>query len=1017
MKIIENSIKNRIIIIFLMFVLVAAGIFSYYKLGKLEDPEFKLKEALIVTLYPGASPEMVENEVTAKIENAAKKLPNVEISSISKAGYSEVSVKINEKIKSKYIEQYWDNLRKKINDVKLELPLGTTPSLVLDDYSDVYGMFFAITSDGFSREELYQYAKKIKKNLENIDGISKAVLFGGSDEVIEIEINKEKIKNMNINEKLIFSSFYSQNIPVNSSYLLHNNKNIRVDINQNFKSIEDIKNLIIFTSPKILNSNQKETVLLRDIAKVEKKELNPYSIRMRYNGEMSIGLMLSPISGTNIVKTGKEIEETLEEIKEELPHGIEIKKVYYQPELVEKAISQFVGNLIMSVIVVVGVLLISMGIRSGMIIGSGLILSILGTLIFMFIFKIDLQRVSLGAFIIAMGMLVDNSIVVVDGVLNYLENGENKYDALVEPTKKTAIPLLGATFIAIVAFLPMYLMPTAAGEYVGSAFWIIAISLGLSWIISLTQTTVFCDMYLEEKNIKKNNSKTKILNKFKEILAFILEKRLVSLFSIIFIFLLVMLLFIKLPISFFPDSDKKGFVINIWNPVGTDIEISDKITTQIENELLKEKNIKNITATVGSSTPRYYIASIPELPDSSFSQLIINVNSIKDIDKIWGKITKYVNENFPDTRIELRKYINGIPNKYPIQLRIKGKNENLLRKYAEEIESILKSVEGTVNINTDWREKVLVLKPKLDIIKQKDNLITNADVAISINRALNGFRVGTFREGEEDIPVLFKEENSNRNIGIDNFKQISIRGLGINSLSLSSLEKEENLIWENPIIIRKDGIKAIQVQSDILRGYNTETVRKNFQKKIKNIKLAKGYKLEWSGEYYEQKKNIEIISSYVPFQLLIMVMISVFLFKSLRDTFIIFIVLPLSFIGIIPGLLILGKSFGFMSIVGAISLNGMMIKSSIVLLDEIKYQINVLKKDPFYALIDASTSRVRAVSLAAGTTIFGMIPLIFDPLYSDMAISIIFGLSVSTILILFIVPLLYAILYKIEKNK
>lgn len=1017
MKVIEYSIKNRVVIIFTTIILVLAGIFSYSKLGKLEDPEFKVKEALIVTLYPGASPEEVELEVTDKIEEALRKIPNSELRSISKTSYSEVRIKLDDSIPSEEVEQYWDNIRKKINDGKKDLPLGTLSSLVLDDYGDVYGMFFAITSEGFSKEELYSYVKKIRKKLENTKGISKTTLFGTSDNVIEVLIDRDKIASLGLNQKAITLAFNIQNIPAYTNSLVYDKKNIRIDINQSFKTIKDIENLIIMTTPSILNSGKSSTILLKDIAEVRRTEVKPYRNKMRYNGKEAIGLMLSPIAGTNVVETGKKISEKIEEIKADLPHGIEIEKVYYQPELVSSAIGKFINNLVVSVAVVIGVLLLSMGVKSGLIIGSGLVLSILGTLIIMLLIKIDLQRVSLGSFIIAMGMLVDNSIVVVDGVLNSLESKKGKYESLVEPTRKTAVPLLGATFIASIAFLPMYLMPTAAGEYVGSAFWIISISLTLSWIISLTQTTVCCDMYLNEMpHHEHSEKKRKLYTKFAVLLEKILVNKKKSSIIIILMFIFSMVIFSRVPLSFFPESDKKGFVINLWNPERTDIEYTNKITKEVEGFLENQKGITSITSTIGGTAPRYYIATIPELPNSAFAQIIVSVKDLEYIERIGKNVREYVNENLLDTNVEVRKYINGIPSKYPIQLRILGDDKEVLRDYSNRILKILRNIDGATNVQTDWKEKVLVLRPEIDEVKQKTSLISPLDIGNSLNRAINGLKIGIFKDGDDNIPVLFKEKSNRDKVDVDSLGQVAIWGLGFNNVPFNELIKEKKLIWEDPIIVRKDGVRAIQVQSDVLKGHRVEEVRQKLEEAISEIKLPSGYRFEWSGEYHEQQVNMKSILSFVPLQMIIMFMTCVLLFASLKDPIIIFAVLPLSFIGIAPGLFISGKTFGFMAIIGAISLSGMMIKSSIVLLDEIRYQINILQKDKFQAIIDSSVSRIRAVSLAAGTTIFGMLPLIFDPLFSDMAITIIFGLTVATILILFVVPLLYAILYKIEKE-
>ena len=1018
MRIIEYSIKNRIVVVFATLILTIAGIFSYFELGKLEDPEFKVKEAIVVTLYPGASPESVEQEVTDKIEIALRKIPNADINSVSKANYSEVHIKIDERTPSEEIEQQWDIVRKKIDDIKASLPLGALPPIVLDDYGDVYGMFFAITSEGFSKDELYDYVKNIRKELEKTPGIAKTTLFGNRDAVIEVLIDRNRLANLGINEKMIALAFTSQNIPAYANSILHGDRNIRFDIDQSFESIEDIENLVIYSTPPILNIQKPTTVLLKDIAEVRRTEVKPYTTKMRYNAKEAVGLMLSPVSGTNVVETGKEISKKLELLKEDLPYGIEIEKVYYQPELVSSAINQFIINLIESVVVVVGVLLVTMGIKSGLIIGSGLILSILGTLIAMLGMKIDLQRVSLGAFIIAMGMLVDNSIVVVDGVLDSLDSGNNKYASLTKPTAKTAIPLLGATFIAIIAFLPMYMMPTTAGEYIKSLFWVVAISLGLSWIISLTQTTVFCDIYFNENNLKAGNNRGKLLHdKFSFLLEKILIYKKFSILVLLGAFLFSMSLFIRVPFSFFPDSDKKGFVINLWNPEGTDIEYTNKISEIVENEVLKQDGIISVTSTIGASPSRYYIATIPELPNTALSQLIISVKELENIEKINKNIKEFVDNNFPDTRVEIRKYPNGMPTRYPIQLRIIGNEPDILREYSKKFENILRNIEGAENIQTDWKEKQLVIKPELDKVKERESLVTSLDIATSLNRSINGLKIGTFKDGEENIPVLFKEKNDNREFNINSLGQVPVWGLGFKSIPFKELIKKENLVWENPIIVRKDGFRAIQVQADVKNGYRVEAVRKRFDKAIKEskIELPKGYKLEWSGEYYEQEKNTKEVISYVPLQLIIMFMTCVLLFGNLKDSVIIFGILPLSFIGILPGLSITGRTFGFMAIVGTISLSGMMIKSAIVLIDEIRYEIYILKKEPFKAIIDSSASRIRAVSLAAGTTVLGMMPLMFDPLFSDMAITIVFGLTVATFLILFVVPLLYSIFYNINK--
>lgn len=1016
MNIIEYSIKHKSVVRYLTILIIILGIFSYIKIGKLEDPEFKIKEAIVVTLYPGATPHEVELEVTDKLENAVRQLPNVDkIQSISKNGYSQIKISLLESIPSKEIEQYWDNLRKKVTDAQKNLPLGTLPSIVLDDYGDVYGMFFSVTFDGYSDHEINKYIDFIKREFQSIPGVSKSILFGRKEEIIEITLNRENLNKLNINDKLILGTFLSQNIPVSISKFNYGNNTLQVNIDRNFHSIEDIENLIIFSNKNL--KGEETNILLKEIATVKRTPKVPIGNLMRYNGKSAVGILLSPETGTNVVNTGKLIDKKIEELKKIIPAGIHIQKIYYQPDLVQTAINQFVLNLIESVIVVIGVLLFTMGIRSGLIIGSGLILSILGTLVILLIFKIDLQRVSLGSFIVAMGILVDNSIVVVDGILNALDTGVDRFKAMTEPPKKAALPLFAATLIAIIAFLPTYLMSTNAGEYISSLFWVIAISLSLSWIFSLTQTPAYADLYLKNNIItnKTESSKSiKFYTLFQNILKKILSYRLLTISTVLVALIISFFIFLMVPKSFFPASDKKGFVLNLWLPEGKQIEITDQTSKIIENKLLENKNVVSVTSAIGSSVPRYYIATIPELTNSSYSQIIVFTKELSDVDKIGSDIISFARATLPDIQLEIRKYPNGVPTKYPIEIKFSGPDPHILFTLAQKAMDIMKDSNHIYNLKTDWRNKILTITPKYSQIASRKSLITPLDLGSGLNRANHGISLGNFKDGDQTLSILLKENTTNH-LDSNSIWQTPIWGiLNLESIPLKSLIDNFNISWENPIIIRENLVRSIKVQCDVSLNAIPETVRKELKNKIENIKIPTGYTMEWEGEYAEQKKNIEAVGKFIPLQLILMFTICVLLFKNLKQPIIVFIVLPLALIGIAPGLFITNNSFGFMSIIGAVSLSGMMIKNSIVLLDQINYEIDILEKKPYDAIIDSATNRIRPVGLAAVTTIFGMFPLISDPLYGEMAITIIFGLTVSTLLTLFIVPLFYAIMYKIH---
>lgn len=1013
MKFIDYSIKNTVVVRFLVFLLVIGGMFSYNRLGKLEDPEFKIKEALVITLYPEADAHTVELQVTNKVEEAVNKLANIDfIQSVSKPGYSEVKVKLDEGIPADEVDQYWDNLRKKVSDVKLSLPLGALPPIVLDDYGSVYGMFLAVTSDGYSYSELKKYTEYITKELNSISGINQVAEFGKVSDAIEVIIDREKLNAMGLNTKIIATSLLSENLISGGGVVDYGDLRVPIRFNNDLKNIEDLENLVLFSKKFPDGSNQ--IVRLKDVATLKEGYVEPITQKMYFNNKMAMGISLSPEKGTNVVEIGEEIDEKIVELKEKLPVGINIEKVYYQPDLVTTAIDNFVINLIVSVITVVGVLLFTMGVRSGLIIGSGLILSILGTLIFMYAMKIDMQRVSLGSFIIAMGMLVDNSIVIVDGVLVRRSKGMAMEEALKESTYKPAIPLLGATVIAALAFLPGTLMPTYVGEYVSSSFWVIGISLMLSWVLCLTQTPVYCKLYLESGEAKPISKKERAFyKKANRFLYFLLKRRKIVLTILGGVFLGSCLLFLTIPKTFFPDSDKKGFTINMWAPEGSKTEVIEGAAKELREYLLQDSGVVDITTTIGASPSRYYTATIPEMPNPAFAQLILNVERVKDVERVGAKAVEFANENIAGVTVSVKKYPNGVPAQYPIEIAFSGPDPQVLRNLAQEATDIMKTSPRALNVKNNWRNKLLTWEADYSQFKGKRADVTPLDLGMGLMRSGEGMPIGKIKQDDKQVTVLLKEKSGEVKNQLTNIEQTPIWGANLEAQPFSSVIDGGKLAFEEGQVWRRDRVRTITVQCDVPVGVAAESVRDEFRDRIESIELPKGYKMFWLGEAYEQEKNNMAIIKSTPIPAISMFIICVLLFANLKTPILIGMTLPLAIIGIAPGLALTGKSFGFMSIIGVLSLTGMMIKNVIVLMDEINYEIDVLKKDRFTALIDSAVSRIRSVGLAALTTIFGMIPLLWDPLYGDMAATIIFGLFASTMLTLFVFPVIYGTVNKI----
>ena len=1017
MKFIDYSVDNPIVVRFLVLLLVIGGLFSYAKLGKLEDPEFKIKEAMVITLYPEADAHSVELYVTDVIEQALQKVPNVDfIQSVSKEGYSQVKIKIKESVPSRELDQYWDNVRKKVNDCKLQLPLGAMPPMVIDDYSAVYGMFFAVTAEKeYSLSELRKYTEFALKTLNRIDGVAQVAEFGKVKDAFIIELDKERVHAMGLNPRVIVTSLLTDNFLTGAGAVNYGDLRISLRLNNEVNSLEKLENLIIF-SEKLPDSSY-QIIRLKDIASIRQGYVEPITQKMYYNGKRAMGISLSPESGSNVVKTGEKIDAKLLELQERLPVGINIEKVYYQPDLVNAAIDNFVWNLLLSVITVVGVLLFTMGMRSGLIIGSGLIFSILGTLVFMLLLKIDMQRVSLAAFIIAMGMLVDNSIVVVDRVLVLRKKGMQMRDVLLKSTHKPAMPLLGATLIAALAFLPAYLMPTYGGEYVGSLFWVVGISLLLSWFLCLTQTPVYCKTYLtKDVDTEISQRERFFYRKCRRILYVLLKNQKKTLFFVFIAFVVSLFLFSFIPKEFFPPSDKKGFTVNLWVSEGSKIERIENQAKKLADFMEKQEGVNAVVLAVGASVPRYYVATIPQMPNTSYAQLIVNIDDIDYMQELTEKLMQFADEKLLGVMVSIRQYPNGVPTVYPVEIAFSGSDPEVLHSLAEQAIAVFRENKNITNITTDWRNQVMVWQGDFSELFARQGNITPSDISLALKASGDGLTIGQIKDKDRLVSVILKENNSSSS-DLANIMQTPVWGMNGKAKPLSSVISDEEITFTEGQIWRRDRERTIMVQCDVKLGIMPETVRKELLQGIKQIEIPKGYKKFWLGEYHEQMKNNKALMAYVPLAGLIMLTICVLLFSNIKVPMLIFASLPFAFIGIVPGLLLTGKSYGFMSIVGTISLSGMMIKNIIVLVDEINFEIDVLKKNKFIALIDSAVSRIRSVALAAITTIFGMLPLLIDPLFGDMSATIIFGLFVSTCLTLFIFPVLYAFAYKIKLEK
>jgi len=919
------ALKNRIVIIVATIVLIFGGIISYQKLGRLANPNFTMKIAMIITHYPGASPDEVEQEVTDILEESIQSMGQIKhITSTSVAGNSYILVEMKDKYTMHELPQVWDELRRKVGDVQGQLPAGAGPSIIHDDFGDVYGVYFAITGDGYSYAQLKEYTKELKKELLLCEDVAKIDFWGVQDEAIYIEFDRVRLTELGLSPEIIYGTIKAQNQVVPSGKIEIDDKYIRISPTGELNSEKVIGDIML--------SGADGMVRLGDIAKIKRGYTDPPRNLMRYNGQPAIGFGISTIKGGNVVVMGNSIKKRLEELKPVRPLGIELHKVYYQSERVTKAISDFTLNFIEAVVIVIILLMLFMGWQSGLLIGFILILTILGTYIGMLLADINLQRISLGALILALGMLVDNAIVVADGILVKVERGESREEAAQEIVKDTQWPLLGATMIAILAFAAIGFAPGNVGEFCRSLFYVLAMSLFLSWVLAVTVTPLICVWFLK---IPVTNKKVDPYDKpmfkvYKKIVVFVLRYHWITIGSAMALLVGAMLLFSTLPSSMFTDSNEAKFYIDYWLPQGTYIKTTSSKLHEIEKYIFKRKGIKSVTSFIGSGTLRFVLAYDYENPNTSYGQMVVQVDDYHKIPEYMYEIEKDLQTKYPDIQFLLHFFSDGPPNLYKVEIRFRGPDKNVLANLANQAVDILKATKNAKNIMTDWRQQVIVIKPEYSDVQARRVGVNRNDLSKTLQWACNGIKIGNYREKDELLPMISwppKEERGS----IDNFNNITVWSpLNKTYVPLQQVVKDVGLKWECPIIKRRERKPTITVKCNPIVGV-ADSFRKKIKNKIENIQLPPGYNLEWGGEYESSQEAQAPLKKSFPLCVLGMFLIIVFLFNSFREPIIIMLVVPLSIIGISIGLWIFNLSFSFMAILGFLGLSGMLIKNAMIL--------------------------------------------------------------------------------------
>ena len=1064
MNIAEFSIKKNVITWVFMLILVVVGIMSYSGLPRLEDPEFTIKEALVITPYPGASAEEVETEVSNVIEKAVQQLGQLEyVQSRSTRGMSMIKAKIKDRYDKHGLPQVWDELRRKVTDAQNQLPPGAGPSIVNDDFGDVYGIYLAISGEGYTYRELWDFIDLLERELLLVRDVKKITIYGKQPEVVYVEMSRSKMAGLGVSPNEIYAALTAKNIPVSAGRLRLGDFHIPISPTGEFESEQDFGELLIST----LGSGRQ--VFLKDVASIRRGYRDPAASLLFYDGERAIGLGIATVEGGNVVAMGEAVERRLKELEHMAPVGMELGIIALQSEAVTQAIRGFLSSLLQAVAIVVIVLLFFMGLRSGLIIGAILFITIFGTFIFMDSWGVILERISLGALIIALGMLVDNAIVIVDGMKVRMEKGMDALNAAREIVGQTAVPLFGATVVAVLAFASIGTSQDSTGEYCRSLYQVILISLMLSWVTAVTITPLISKHFLMGKKKPKGSAEKQgedasredsgdpyaggFYGKYRRTLEGAIRRRWATMIAIGAVFAVSLYAFSFIPVSFFPNSTRPQFFIDFYFTEGTHIEEVAERLKEAEAYLSGIDGVTHITTMVGGGQVRFLLTYTPEQQTACFGQVLVDVDDYKKIASMEVGVQNDLEAMYPDAVVNVRKFLLGPGEGGKIQLRLYGPDRGVLRELAESAMAVMLDDPGAKSVRNDWREKVMVVTPQIAESQARRAGLDRPEIGRALEAAFEGTQTGVYREDEELLPIVARAPEAER-LDVDALRTLQIWSPAAGRMiPLGQVVSGFTTEWEDATIWRRDRTTMLRIHCDAREelpsrlfarikpkveralgidlaaitgrryGPDDDPFAKHTDKTIKveyadklPLKDMPGYYMAWGGEAEDSARAQGALAKSLPVFLGAMVIIVVFLFNSIRKPLVIWLTVPLAMIGITWGLLITRQPFGFMALLGMLSLTGMMVKNAIVLVDEIEAQKGQ-GVDAYNSIVNAGISRMRPVAMAAVTTIMGMIPLLGDAFFVSMAVTIMAGLGVATLLTLVVLPVLYAVIFRVPAPK
>lgn len=1008
MKLIKYFLQKRSVTILILVLVLAGGLFSYVKMGKLEDAPFTIKQALVLTPYPGASPSEVQSQVTDVLEESIQSLGELYyLKTENRAGLSKITVYVKKEIRADEMQQLWDKLRRKVSDVQAKLPAGAGTSVVNDDFGDVLGVFYGLTGEGYTYRDLEDQAKHLKNELLKVKDVAKVEIYGVQPPTIDVTLSSSVMARSGITTADISRAFEAQNRVVDAGGIDAGVNRIRIESTGNFYSLDDIRNLTIV-------SRTGEHFRLADIADIKESYQTPPSNKMRIDGKPAVGVAISTVPTGNVVDMAAAVKTQINQFAETMPEGFEVQAIYDQGYESDVANQGFIWNLVISVVTVIAILLFFIGFKNGLLVGSGLVFCIFATLIVMLSQGIALQRMSLAAIIIAMGMLVDNAIVVSDSVLVNMQRGMRKRVAIMRACSATALPLLAATVIAILTFLPIYYSPHITGELLSSLVIVIGVSLMFSWVFALTQTPFFIQEFVRRprpNELKAALFAGKYYDKFRGALRFVIRYRYATVGCMLVLMVASAWSFKFIPKVFVPALEKQYFTVDMWLPEGTRMEEMDRMATEMAEYISGQEETEMVSTYIGRTPPRYYLSNIAFGPQSNYAQLLVKCKTSKLSRQLHTYLQDSMSIKYPEPLIKVNKFELSPLSEALIEARFLGPDPAVLDSLVAQTIEIMRQNPKVADARNEWGNMAMVIRPVYDPVKAGALGITKASMMESVKSINDGLPVGVYRDDEKKVPVLLKPDN----VTITDANSLGDFSVwnGEKSAPLSQVTERIETTWEFPQIRTYNRQLSMAAMCGVKAGYTMSEVHTEIRKEIENMPLPEGYSFFWDSQYKDQSEGLQALAKYFPLAFLFLVVVLVSLFGNFREPTIILCVLPLSLIGVAIGLLMTGFEFGFFPIAGWLGLLGMVIKNVIVLIDEINVQHRT-GIDLYTSIIEATVSRTRPVLMAATTTIFGMVPLLFDVAFGGMAATIIFGLTFATMLTLFVTPALYAMFYKVK---